>query len=143
MISIEYDEAAVEVLELLKNTNIEDVEKIPKSFIQHLNDISSKTYKPSIDFSKPIEKMNLREKTIDILAVICSKYWCDGIQKIEFINRLDINEEMKQKELNEQYDSSNLFKNEKNINTEKELALIENKENFIIKVLKFLKLRKN
>lgn len=143
MIGIEYGEAAVEVLEILKNTNREDVEKIPENFIQHLNDISSKTYKPTIDFSKPIEKMNLREKTIDILAIICSKYWCDGIKKIEFINRLDINDEIKQEKLNENYDSSKLFKNIKTINTEEELGLIENKEHFVTKVLKFLKLKKD
>lgn len=143
MTSIEYGEAAVEVLEILKNTNKQDVEKIPENFIQHLNDISSKTYKPTIDFSKPLEKMNLRDKTIDILAIICSKYWCDGIKKIEFINILDINDKIKQENLNEKYNSSNLFKNRKIINSQKELALIENRENFISKVLKFLKLRKN
>lgn len=143
MTSIEYGEAAVEVLEILKNTNKQDVEKIPENFIQHLNDICSKTYKPTIDFSKPLEKMNLRDKTIDILAIICSKYWCDGIKKIEFINILDINDKIKQENLNEKYNSSNLFKNRKIINSQKELALIENRENFISKVLKFLKLRKN
>lgn len=90
-----------------------------------------------------ITQIELTSLKIDILAIICSKYWCDGIKKIEFINRLDINDEIKQEKLNENYDSSKLFKNIKTINTEKELGLIENKQNFFTKVLKFLKFRKD
>lgn len=138
MVSIEYSEAATEVLEILDNTNKEDIEKIPKQFIDFLKQNSSKNYKPNIDYSKPIEEMNLKKKTIDILAIICSKYWCDDLNKIEFDNMLEWNEKIQKEKLNEKYDSSNMFNRKTNSNTEEQLIVI-NKENLITKIINIIK----
>ena len=63
MFSNEYGEAAVEVLDILENTNREDVEKIPVDFIKFLRNNASKNYTPKIDYSLPLNELNLKEKT--------------------------------------------------------------------------------
>lgn len=138
MISLEYSEAATEVLEILYNTNKEDLEKIPKQFINFLKQVSSKNYKPNIDYSKSIEEMNLKKKTIDILSIICSKYWCDGMTKIEFTNMIEWNEKIELQKLNEKYNTNNIFKKKINSNIEEKLIVV-NKENFITQIINKIK----
>lgn len=131
MNNIEYREAITEVLDILDNTDKEDIEKIPEEFVEKLRQNASKDYKPNIDYSKTIDCMNLKQNTIDILAIICNKYWCNGIQNIEFINNLDYNEKI----LKEKYDLNNFFKN-KTINEIEEKSLtIQNKTNIINKII--------
>ena len=64
----EYGEAAVEVLDILDNTNKEDVAKIPSSFIKFLVDNASEDYVVNFDHSKPISELNIKEKTKEILG---------------------------------------------------------------------------
>lgn len=139
MVSIEFREAATEVLEILDNTNKEDVEKIPKQFVDFLTQVSSKNYKPIIDYSKPIEEMNLKKKTIDILAVICSKYWCIGFDKFEFINMLESNEKIQLKNLAENYYTGTIFNGNTTDNTEKDLILLDDNKNFFTKIINIIK----
>ena len=75
MFSNEYGEAAVEVLDILDNTNKSDVDKIPSNFIKFLVEIASEDYKVNLDHSKKIYEMNLKEKTKEILGVIYIN-WC-------------------------------------------------------------------
>ena len=70
MFNNEYGEAAVEVLDILDNTNKTDVDKIPSNFIKFLVDNASEDYKVNLDHSKLISEMNLKEKTKEILGVI-------------------------------------------------------------------------
>ena len=58
MFSNEYGEAAVEVLDILDNTNKADVDKIPKNFIKLLVEIASEDYEVNLDHSKLISEMN-------------------------------------------------------------------------------------
>ncbi len=139
MVSIEYSQAATEVLEILDNTNKEDVEKIPKQFINFLKQNSSKNYQPNINFSTPIEKMNLKKKTIDILAVICNKYWCNNINRIEFISALEWNEILQQEKLNKKYNSNDIFNKNKKEDVNQSLIVVENKENLFTKVITKIK----
>ena len=52
MFNNEYGEAAVEVLDILDNTNKTDVDKIPSNFIKFLVDNASEDYKVNLDHSK-------------------------------------------------------------------------------------------
>ena len=60
MFSNEYGEAAVEVLDILDNTNKEDVSKIPSSFIKFLVEIASPHYAVNLDHSKTISELNIK-----------------------------------------------------------------------------------
>lgn len=147
----EYGEAAVEVLDILDNTNEQDVKKIPSSFIKFLVDNASEDYVSYLDHSKPISELNLKEKTKEILGTIYINWWCDQEQKEEYIKQIEEQEKVKQEELREKYNPNNIFENKKvkqeileNINqSNEELAVVKYKDNIfkqiINKILRFFK----
>lgn len=138
MIDIEFEEAAVEVLDILSHMKSEDVDKIPKKFITFLEQHSSKTYKSQIDYTKPIEETKLKQKTYDLLGVIYLNYWAYEEGKNFFLKQLNENEEKYQEELRKKYNPDNIFKN-KNIKVENEVALIEYKESIFRKIINKIK----
>ena len=70
MREIEYSEAAVEVLDILNHTNKEDVARIPQSFIKFLTNIASKSYKVKFNYEQPINGLNLKKQTKELLGFI-------------------------------------------------------------------------
>lgn len=146
MIRQDYNIAISETLEILNHTRQEDVDKIPVKFLKFLKDNALVTYKPSLDFNKPLNEMNLNEKTIGLLSIINRKYWCDDNQKKEFDNKLKENETIFQQRLQIKYNTDNLFNNRKidiNSNNDiktKETAIIEYKQkSFLEKILDKIK----
>ena len=110
MFSEEYGEAAVEVLDILDNTNKEDVNKIPKSFIKFLVDNASLEYKVNLDHSKPINELNLKEKTKELLGYIYIKWWCNDKDKEKYMQELKELEIKREEEKKEKYDYSHVHK---------------------------------
>lgn len=145
MVNVSYSEAATEVLSILEHTEIEAVNKISKKFIEFLKENSSNTYKPDFDFTKPINELNLKQKTQSILAIIYLKYWAKEEERISFKKRTKENEEKYQQALKEQYSTDNMFKTKTIIieNREEptqEMSLLEIKEeNFIHKIINKIK----
>lgn len=145
----EYGEAAVEILDILDNTNKEDIAKIPSSFIKFLVDNASKDYVVNFDHLKPISELNIKEKTKEILGTIYINWWCDNNQKEQYKKQIE-----EQEQLREKNNPNNIFKNKKSVqisneiqeevNSENEaLVIVNNKENIfkriINKVIKFFK----
>ena len=52
MVSVEYSEAIVEVLEILEYSDDNIIEKIPKSLIEFWQRNKSQTYTPNLDHNK-------------------------------------------------------------------------------------------
>lgn len=152
MRELEYSEAAVEVLDILKYTNKEDVEQIPKSFIKFLKNIASKTYKPQFNHENPVGGLNLKEKTKELLGFIYITWWCDKNEREKYKKQIH-EENIKKVVIKEQYNINDIFKNRKEeqkqettINTN-EIAIIEYKEKNIFKkiiniILDFVKGKK-
>ena len=115
MFSNEYGEAAVEVLDILDNTNKSDVDKIPTSFIKFLVEIASEDYKVNLDHSKKIYEMNLKEKTKEILGVIYINWWCDKKDKENYKKQIKEIEIKTQEEINEKYNPNKIFENKSKI----------------------------
>ena len=111
MFSNEYGEAAVEVLDILDNTNKADVDKIPKNFIKFLVEIASEDYKVNLDHSKLISEMNLKEKTKEILGVIYINWWCDKKDKENYTKQIKELEVKRQEEIKEKYNPNKIFEN--------------------------------
>lgn len=78
MLSGEYRKACTEVLDILKYTQKEDVDKISSRFIEFLIVNSDKLYEPNLDHSKRIKDMGIRKETIALLAIISKKFWKKG-----------------------------------------------------------------
>lgn len=115
MFSNEYGEAAVEVLDILDNTNKSDVDKIPSNFIKFLVDNASEDYKVNLDHSKLISEMNLKEKTKEILGVIYINWWCDKKDKENYMKQIKELEMKRQEEINEKYNPNKIFENKNKI----------------------------
>ena len=81
MIGTEYKVAAAETLSVLENINTIDIKKIPQSFLDFLAELSSKEDRPELDYSKPIEELNLKEKTREILGYIYINWWSTKEEK--------------------------------------------------------------
>lgn len=145
MIKVEnYPNAYKEVYEILKYVPKEDLKRVPKKFMDMLEEKMNKNYKFSIDTSKDfIEEQELMIETRTILAYIFLNYWATEIQK-EKINikfKKDIEDAEKQK--GDLY-NVNIFKNKKQLkeNSEKEqehAMVIYKKENFITKIFNIIK----
>ena len=111
MFSNEYGEAAVEVLDILDNINKADVEKIPSSFIKFLVDNASEDYRVNFDHSKTIDKLNLKEKTKEILGVIYINWWCNKKDQENYKEQIEEQERKRQEEIREKYDTNKIFEN--------------------------------
>lgn len=119
MFSYEYSEAAVEVLDILDNTYKPDVEKIPKNFIKFLVEIASEDYISKLDHSKTIDRMEIQEKTKELLGYIYINWWSDKNEKEVFLKKIDKNEQKRQDELKKKYNVDNIFENRSKLTRKK------------------------
>lgn len=143
MVSVEYSEAIVEILDILNNSDETIYNKIPKKLIEFWQRNKSETYKPNLDHSKKLTEMNLKEKTKAIIAMIYLNYLCDEDEKKETILILKNNENAYQKEIREKYNPDNIFKNtnkdvmaEQNINI---TDMVKYKKSIILRIIDFIK----
>ena len=153
MREIEYSEAAVEVLDILNHTDRKDVELIPQSFIKFLTDISSKNYKVQLNHEQPINGMNLKKQTRELLGFIYITWWCNKEEREKYKNLIHEGNSKKE-EIMQLYDGKDLFKNKREPEqvisnedeTKEEISITEyKKENifkrFINKILSFFKVK--
>lgn len=119
-----FKEGLTEVIDILKYMDKSYVEKIPKKFMQYMEENKSKTYIPNIDHTKSFEEAVLKEETKNILATIYLNYWCNPEEKEEYKRTLEENEKKYYQEMQEKYNPDNLFKNE--IKNEKKIETQEN-----------------
>lgn len=110
MVGVKYSEAAVEVLDILKHTREEDVKKIPKKFMEFLENNKSKSYTANLDYTKGIEDMHLKPETEALLGLIYMKYWANDDEKLKFKDKIKKNEIAYQEKLRAKYNVDNLFK---------------------------------
>lgn len=139
MIAENYACAYKEVIEVLKYTKREDVNKIPKYRILLWKTNMKKDHDFKIDVNKSLEEQNLSNEAKAIIANIFKKYWATDYQrkKIEAKEKYDI--EQIEKEKHEKYNPDDIFKDKKhNImqseNVKSHEEIIEYKES-IFKVI--------
>ena len=141
MLSAEYSKSISEVLDILKHTNKDDVDKISPQFMKFLIENANEEYIPKLDHTKRIKDMGLNEKTIGILSIINTKFWCTPEQKETFNDKLKENQKIYKEELRKKYNPNNLFKDRKIKveNVEDFVVMVEYKEPFLTKVRNWLK----
>lgn len=133
-----------EVCTILNMLEDEYKERVPKNVMDFFEEERNKEYNPIIDVNIPLEKQNLKRKTIVLLAILNLNYWCDSEEeKQEILDSFAKNEELKrlkEKELTENYNINNLFNKIENTENKAEVSLIEYKEqNFIQKIISKIK----
>lgn len=88
--------ACTEVLEILKNIDEIEYEKIDKNFILMLEECKSKKYEFVADTSLEFSELKLTDATHDLLGYIYRKYWATKEEKKEFDKAVLENEKVEQ-----------------------------------------------
>ena len=136
------ENAFSEVYEIINLMSYDLRRKIPQKFIELVKEQRNETYKPKIKRGIPLEKQELKEETIGILAFLKLNCFCTEEEKKQFVKLLNENEKKFQKEINEKYNSQDIFKKssvteeEKIETTKNEIQIINNNETFFKKIKK-------
>ena len=144
MVSVEYSEAIVEVLEILQYSDSDIIEKILKKLIEFWQRNKSTTYKPNIDHEKTINEMKLKKKTKSIITMIYLNYLCNEEEKNNINLILKDNEEKYQQKLREKYNLEDIKKHNQKQEEEENrvatnIAVLENREPILKKVINVIK----
>ena len=78
-----YENAFVEILEILKHTDLEDVKKIPKDIIEIFEKQKNPEYVFHFDTEKTLDENNVSEETKELLAYLFINYWATNEQRIK------------------------------------------------------------
>ena len=133
MLTKELKLGITETIEILKLADKKEIDKIPKKFMNFLNEHADKEYKFEIGNETSLKNLKLRKETKNILAIIAYNYWCDTPEKKSKFNELlNNNQKIYEEKLRNQYNPDNLFKKHSLQQEEKlitnEIAMIEYKE---------------
>ncbi len=112
---MEYSKCLVEVDEVLKYLNPEELIKIPDNVRKAITDNKDKNYEWKYDESKKLEDQNLNRKSIAILSYLNMEYLLNDEQRklMEQIHRA--NEQKQEEEKRKNYNPDNIFKDKDNI----------------------------
>lgn len=135
MVNTSYANAYKEVLIVINNLIKEDYEKIPKEYIEFLEDNCNNDYEFKYDTSKSFDKQELLDDTKYILFGLFEKFGATEIQKANIKSfKTNYNNKLEEKK-REKYNPENIFKNKQNNfytqipeKQEEKLELIEYKE---------------
>ena len=140
----EYRIAATEVACILDYFSEEFKANIPTNFLKFLNEQAIPDYNPNFDFSHGLDRLELRNKTKALLAMIYRNYICSEKEKIEYEKILKQNENTYRVELREKYNPDNIFQKDKKeyntLNNERDnVQLVKYKESKLIKFINWFK----
>lgn len=130
-----------EVYEILNQMGDRFISKLPNKLFELIKNEKLDSYNPKYNLDVPLEEQNIKEDTIDMIALLYLNYWCeDEEEKRELSKVFQENEEKHQKELNEKYNTDNLFKNRKTEeNGKKEVSLMKYKKSLFWMIIDKIK----
>ena len=67
-----------EVYEVLMCLGERFIEKIPYKLMNLIKEEKLDSYNPKYDLSLPLEEQNIKEETIDMIALFYLNYWCES-----------------------------------------------------------------
>lgn len=153
MVSIKTKQTYSEIDEFLNLLDEEQRNKIPKKLRAFFKEEKDNSYHKNIDANIEIEKQNLKEETLALIAFLNLQYLCDNKEEKERLQQIYAqNERVYQEMLHEKYDPTTIFKKKNEVLEEKgnvvedNLKLVEYKEpifkKIINKILNFLHIKK-
>ena len=128
-----YRKAFKEVYVIMDNASKEEINKIPKRFIEFIEENMEIGYEPQIEFNENFEK-SILEETLLILALIYRDYIISKEERVFLIQQEEI-------QLKENYNIDNVFIKRKqnieknNINNIEQQLIVVKKEKWYKKIL--------
>ena len=137
---MEYEKCLVEVDEVLNHLSKEELNKIPEDVLKGIKKHKDKEYMWKYDESKRLEEQRFDRNTIVILSYINMEYLLSKEQKDLMEKIHELNEQNFANEIQEKYDSKDLFKTKTNTNVENENAIAKLENNKLYnKMFSFIK----
>lgn len=122
----------VEVYNILQLLGKEYINKLPKSLYKMIKDNSASSMESKCckyESLKDINTNNISKKSIAMIALFHTNYWCDTLTEKEELKKIFLDNFIKnEKEKRERYNPDNIFKKRTRTQQEK-VELIEYKEN--------------
>ncbi len=138
----EYNYAVAELLDLLKNTEDELINKVPTNLIdiwekQVPEDYKSKDMLTEEDW----ENIELAQKTKALIGMVYRNYWCNAEERKLYDEILRKNEEKRQAELKEKYKEEDLYRpvHQEGATVEEENEMIVYKDNILTRIINKIK----
>ncbi len=138
----EYNYAVAELLDLLKNTEDELINKVPTNLIdiwekQVPEDYQSKNLLTEEDW----ENIELAQKTKALIGMVYRNYWCNAEERKLYDEILRKNEEKRQAELKEKYKEEDLYRpvHQEGATVEEENEMIVYKDNILTRIINKIK----
>ena len=141
---LDYNKRLVEVDEILNYLSAEDLLKIPEEVRNAIKENKDKEYFWKYDETKPLKEQKVSRDTIAFLSYLNMEYLLNEEQKYLMQQIHELNEKKLEKVKEEKYTAENLFKRNKSQQenekeTEREILLLEYKENFFTKLINRIK----
>lgn len=113
--------AYAEVDYIIKHMNERYVSKLPENLINFFDTMKDPDYKINIQPYKPLSDQGLQKYTLEIIALLHIKYWCQNKErKEELLEKMRANQEKFENHLREQFNTDNIFNNNNNKAIEEE-----------------------
>lgn len=137
---MEYEKGLIEIDEVLNHLPKEKLNKIPEDVLKGIKKHKDKEYMWKYDESKRLEEQRFDRNTIVILSYINMEYLLSKEQKDLMEKLHELNEQNFINEIQEKYDSKDLFKTKTNTNVENENAIAKLENNkWYNKMFSFIK----
>lgn len=131
-----------EVFEIIKHLSEKDFNKIPKEVIETLHVNMDKEYEVNINFEDFQNQKTMYETKV-LLAILFRDYLATEKQKEKIMAKERYDEQVYQEEMRKKYNPENFFKKQQSNldknNIQKEINVIEYKQNIFQKILSFFK----
>ena len=142
MVDIEYANAYVEVLEILKYIPTRDYNKIPKSKIKLFTTNANSNYKFNYDLDKTLDEQDVSKIAKGIIAILFRDYWATDEQRQKIITKQNYDRNQIEKNNRLKYNPDNVFKNKSNVSNNIEyqsMKLTKYKEDLLGRLLRKIK----
>ena len=150
MLSINTRQAYTEIDNFIELLDEYNRNKVPKKLRDFFKKEKDDTYTKEINPNIPIKDQNLKEETLALIAMLNLQYWCEDEEEKRRLKKIYSDNEIKhQQKLREMYNPDDVFKNNHQKLTDKEIsdektqenvAMVEyKKETLIDRIKKFFK----
>lgn len=115
--------AYAEVDHIIHHMNERYLEMLPSKLVNFFAEMKDPEYEVYVDPRKPLQSQNLQQYTLEIIALLHLKFWCeDEERKKELYNRMETNQVKFEEKLREKFNVDNIFDNEKNQTVKEDLS---------------------
>ena len=116
--------AYAEVDYIINHMNEKYINKVPEKLLQFFSTIKDPEHEIFVDPRVPLQNQNLKKYTLELLALLHLKYWCeDEERRKELYNKMIANQQKLDEQMREKYNIDNMFElnSAKVVNSEEDL----------------------